>query len=142
MLKNWTLYNILFFLPWKKPMLFHQRRWFAVLNQSTTGMRLTKTPKELAERTLTTQLLLTRWALETTLQQTNDKQQDTQKAFDALSKCISHHSVDKYMTEKEKVLFGKSLGINCILIRIIGSWDQPDSYETEIQWESLGMLLW
>ncbi|KAJ3372002.1 RNA polymerase subunit AC19 [Kappamyces sp. JEL0680] len=106
-----------------------------------------QSPVRVAERLVATQLLLTRWALETGQRQskaepvpasderyaTDDNSRATQ-AFSALQKTLSHPSVSDILTAKER---------EWMLTKKLGSWDlMEDLYPVELRWESLGMLCW
>ncbi|KAJ2997199.1 hypothetical protein HDV02_005797 [Globomyces sp. JEL0801] len=89
-----------------------------------------------ALRAACTQLLLTRWALESShksLPKTETPDSRGIEAFNTLKKTIDATQIHKFMTAREKSLFEKEYG----------TWDVvEDLIPVESRWESFGMLLW
>ncbi|KAJ3301417.1 hypothetical protein HDV03_000863 [Kappamyces sp. JEL0829] len=118
------------------------RRSFASVGQAappaapSVRFKNAQSPVRVAERLVATQLLLTRWALETGQRQSKAEpvpasDERATQAFSALQKTLSHPSVSDILTAKER---------EWMLTKKLGSWD--DLYPVELRWESLGMLCW
>lgn len=102
-----------------------------------------RTPKELAERVVATQLLLSRWGMEsiykTILSNPSSPQQSLMKpriedGYQTLTKTLEKtHSTIPFTRREKLLLFEKELGAWC---------STTDMAEIEARWESFGMLLW
>ncbi|KAJ3319961.1 hypothetical protein HDV06_005779 [Boothiomyces sp. JEL0866] len=102
------------------------KRGFASVT-GTAGL-LNRTPRELALRACCTQLLLTRWTLESAaLSHKNDLR--GMEGFKALNETIRKTKINEFMTQRELELMGKDYA----------SWDVvQDIIPTELRWESFG----
>jgi hypothetical protein len=92
---------------------------------------LNKTPRDIALRACCTQLLLTRWALESASPQTDSLRGE--EAYRALTETIKKTEMEKFMTPRESELMRKDYR----------GWDMvQDILPIELRWESFGILLW
>jgi hypothetical protein len=98
---------------------------------SEKPLQLARNSLETSQRLVSTQLLLTRWALEVGDKQSLNDNRSVQ-AFTALSSAVKEPFVSSLFSLHESNLVHKELGC----------WDQSDLYQTEIKWESCGMLCW
>ncbi|KAJ8325289.1 hypothetical protein QVD99_006045 [Batrachochytrium dendrobatidis] len=96
---------------------------------------LKRTTREIAARACSTQLLLTRWALEaSTLSETTPSSKErAQAGYAALQEALSKTTIMEHMTLNEKALLQKQFG----------TWDiATDIVAIQNRWESFGMLIW
>ncbi|KAI8925051.1 hypothetical protein BC831DRAFT_462695 [Entophlyctis helioformis] len=96
---------------------------------------LKRTSREIALRACSTQLLLTRWALEAAaLSNTDPAALDrAQAAHQALQEALDKTGAAEHMTEREKLLLAKPFR----------EWDvSTDIVPVQSRWESFGMLVW
>lgn len=101
---------------------------------------VTKTPLEVATRLVSTQFLVTRWAIE--MQELKEREDAStantrattykpSDAFESLRKCLE--GWDQKWTDRERAVMNAPLG----------KWQvENDLYLLDMRWECLGMLLW
>ncbi|KAL2919690.1 hypothetical protein HK105_200604 [Polyrhizophydium stewartii] len=91
---------------------------------------LKRTPREIALRACSTQLLLTRWALEASALSAKEP---AAAGFGALTEALAKTSITEHMTARERSLHKLDFG----------KWDvAEDIVGVQSRWESFGMLAW
>eukprot|EP00842_Homolaphlyctis_polyrhiza_P001375 jgi/Hompol1/2238/HPOL_002160-RA len=107
-------------------------RHLATFAQSTVGLK--RSARDVALRTASTQLLLSRWAIEaSSLQDTDPEAKErAQIGFKALSEAIDKSGFVKHMTATEQELQQ----------RPFGGWTPSEVMGLHSRWESFGVLLW